>query len=224
MAKETDDLINRLNQATEEIADQGDDFTPEGDTPEGDTADGLGNGFDADGNQIMTGADDFDAEEPEETADDQIQEPDRPPMGANEAKVSARWYIKAFNLVQKTILKPIYRSRLLQEGDIEKVREASKRAKEAGAKHIQDLYAEGDPMYDVCARFDRYLDAVNDLPLTKDEQSELLEPLAAVIEKYRWMQMGPEGQLLLAVFVIMAPRLEPALPGIGDKLKEVANG
>ena len=217
-------LIDTLNEETEEVKTGG-DFAPEPGAPEADTPEGMGDGFDDDGNPVMTGAnsDDFDDDEPDPATDLDTEEPPAPAMTAKEAGLSATWYIKAFNLFQKTILKPLYRKRMLQEGDIEKVREASRKAKNKGAKHIQDLYVEGDPMYDVCARFDRYMEAIEDLPLTPAEQKELMEPLAAVIEKYKWMQMGPEGQLLLAVFVIMAPRIEPAMPGLFDKLKQAGN-
>lgn len=156
----------------------------------------------------------IDSDDFEETVDDVPETAqDDPVISAGGFKRMAKRWIQTFNVFQKTLLKPSYQRTILEKGDIEKMRSYRKDA-ELSKCDITDIYHENEESYHVIERFDKYMKAVEDLPLTQEEIDDLTEPLSEVIQKYNSMQVGPEGQLLLAVLVIMLPRVEPVFPSI----------
>lgn len=84
-------------------------------------------------------------------------------------------------------------------------------------KAIKHLRATGTPENVIRADngelLDKYEDCENlieDLPFTEKEIKLVENPLAAVMEKYKFSP-GPETLLMGAIFTIMAPRLAPLL-------------
>ncbi|MEL6558340.1 MAG: hypothetical protein AAFQ94_09160 [Bacteroidota bacterium] len=186
MSNKDIDLIDELNEATKPV----EEFKPDA--------------------EIDQEIDSEDFDETPELDEPVIDEPVTSPGGFK--RMAKRW-IKTFNVFQKTLLKPAYKKSMLQTGDIDKMAKYKEHA-ESTKKDVTDIYHSHEGSYEVFQRFERYARAVEDLPLTQEEIDDLTEPLAEVIQKYSYMQVGPEGQLLLAVLVIMLPRIEPVFPSI----------
>lgn len=125
---------------------------------------------------------------------------------------SARRYIGAFNLFNKLTLPAVYKNKILKPGDKELITQYRKQKDLNKNLDLEEAVASDDKLYQAIKRHEQLHDYIQGIALTKAERQELEEPLAECIEKYKWMRMGPEGQLLMSVFLIMAPRLEPLFP------------
>lgn len=62
--------------------------------------------------------------------------------------------------------------------------------------------------------------AIKGLPLTQEEQELLARPVGNLLAHYE-VQPGPWGDLIIALFIIMLPRLEPMLPGAGKIIQNL---
>lgn len=161
-------------------------------------------------------ADDFDMDEdwpvedePEPTQQDQSRfTPDYLRKTAN------RW-VRAFDSLQRALIRPLYKKTILHEGDEAKAKAWTRKYEETGGK-MQDIIA-GD--WETKERLDRYTKAMESLPLSDDEREAIAEPLSELIEKYKHLQMSPEWALVFAVAIVMLPRLEPVFPSIRDLFK-----
>ncbi|MEQ8628095.1 hypothetical protein [Ekhidna sp.] len=186
--EETMNLEDELKKATEEaneVEELEDDFEP---SPES---------FDDEGD-----FDDFDEPDFDDEADEE-------PTFSGDPKKTARRWIKTFNALQKWVLKGLYKKKILTSEDSEQIRKWKAQHKANPNVKMEDVIEGDAERYE---RFDRFLTAVEDLPFTEEEIQDIAEPLSELIEKHRRLQMSPEVALLLAVIIVMLPRLEPILP------------
>lgn len=160
----------------------------------------------------------------EEVGKEGHQEPKAAPSTPEQKasyKRSAERYVKAFNSLLKVGLPGWYRSKIMKKGDFEKINEYRKKKELDPRFNLEDAITSDDHLYKAFKRYEKLEEYINDAPLTADEQKDLVEPLSEVIEKYKFLQMGPEGQLLLSVGLIMLPRLEPMFPNLSGFVERV---
>lgn len=166
-------------------------------------------------------AQDFEESEPESNADDfenfeteieDIDPEDEPPKAKKfNAKKIAYYWIRSFNIIQKRVMKSLYKKTILQKGDQEAV-ERNIQQEDAGI--VIGEPEKGTPEYFQRQRMEKFLKYCEAAPFTDDEVEMLVDPLAQVVEKYKALQLTPEGQLALAVFFVMLPRLDPLFPSL----------
>lgn len=125
----------------------------------------------------------------------------------------ARRYINIISLGLGTSARLLYPRALITDAQADlnatlkaKVEAASPRKK---AQIVNDAIDSEPAMAEAYNNFLRVQKLVDQAPLSDEEKKDLLEPLAECVEKYRFMQIGPEFSLLMAVVVIMAPRIAP---------------
>jgi|GEM_PF-3353140 len=173
-------------------------------------------------------APDFEEAEPEENEDDfeedysalmdedgDMDESAPEPTHTKEyIKKTADRLVSAFDILQRAIMKPLYKKTMLRPGDADKAKKWA-RERENGQK-IEDIVA-GD--YDTKERLDAYVKALETLPLSDDDKEAIADPLSELVEKYRHLQLSPEWALVFAVGIVMLPRLEPLLPNMKDLFK-----
>jgi hypothetical protein len=140
------------------------------------------------------------------------------------AKTYAKWFSHGLKLLAKFI----YPAKLLKEGDPETIG-TFKEALAAQPPRKQDDFfnqslEENPELGFALRRMERVQSLIDESPLTEEEMEILIDPLVGVIQKYQWMQVGPEAELVIALFLIMTPRIEPLFPGvmgmIDKKMKE----
>lgn len=166
--------------------------------------------------------DDFDHEmitPDEEEDDDDGAYRDDPEFTKDYFHKTAHRWVKAFNALQKSILRRSYKKSILQKGDAEKAKEWQRKKAQTNAK-FEDI-VDGD--WEVQERLERYMKAVEELPFTKDEAEDIAAPLAELVEKYRHLRMSPEMALIVAVTIAMLPRLEPIFPNVNDWFSKIFN-
>ena len=127
---------------------------------------------------------------------------------------SAERYVKAFNSLLKIVLPSWYRSKIMVKGDWEAIKEVKKKKDLNPRFNIEEAITNDSKLYAAMKRFEKLEEYINDAPLTKEEQKDISDSLSEVIEKYRWMQVGPEGALIISVGLVMLPRLEPLFPNL----------
>ena len=146
--------------------------------------------------------------------------PDQPPADLSEGIVGmaalrrmAKTYINFLSKAMSVAAKRYYPAALLSPEDQAKADFMSATVSSfPAAKRAQaraDFIAQDQEAAEIAARIHELDQLVKGAPLSDEEKDMLIEPLGAVLEKYRWMQAGPEAQLLLALVVIMAPRIAP---------------
>lgn len=157
--------------------------------------------------------DDFtDEPEPEFFATEEVTDEPAPAPTPADAKKSARRLIDFVDNLQKPLLVNAYKSTVLLDGDYEKVQEYHKQREARGKFSFQEAITEDDAFYDVSKRFEEYMELVKAAPFTDDEKDSLSGPLAEVLEKHTAFQLTPEVALLLAVAMVMLPRVAPLIP------------
>ena len=136
-------------------------------------------------------------------ADDDYQEDEVKPLGKAEARALAKQLVDDFSALQKTALAGfVYPNTILKKGDFTLEKEYKQ-----GSRSVAHDAAK--------SRVDEYEHMVSTLPFTREEKDQIAKPLSAVILKYQTMvKMGPEFSLVLAVFLVMLPRLEPMLANL----------
>ncbi len=133
---------------------------------------------------------------------------------ADKAKATANTWVKWFNSFMKLSFPWFYKKTILEKGDEKKMADFVRLHRGKTEKEMQDIISNDDNLWPVQNRFDRYLKAMEAAPLSSEEMEFIAEPLSELIIKYRWMQLGPEWSLVIAVLLIMLPRLEPVIPGL----------
>jgi hypothetical protein len=136
------------------------------------------------------------------------------PFTEDKAKSMAGTWVKWFNSVLKLSFPWFYRKTILAKGDEEKMAAFVRKNRGKTEREMQDAISNDDTLWPVQTRFDRYMKALEAAPLSEEEMQFISEPLSELIIKYRWMQLGPEWSLVIAVFLVMLPRLEPVIPGL----------
>lgn len=155
--------------------------------------------------------DDFEPGEPADLVDpDNDAEPAK-----NRAffRRQAKQFVKTFDVAQKTVLGSIvYPKAILEPGDRELVADYRVKYKTSRKSNRLEIPAKGDELYDALQRYEKLDQACSELPLTPEEQADLIAPLTDVLEKHERKALTPEWALVVAVFLVMLPRLEPMFP------------
>ena len=119
----------------------------------------------------------------------------------------------------------LYPSKILHDGDAEKL-EALKRKIDLhrGPETKDELIksaCEADPdLRDVLLRTSKVAEANKKAAFTQEEKESLIKPLAEVVEKYSLLQIGPEAMFIIALALVMAPRIMPLFPGYANFVSE----
>lgn len=190
--KNTDDLLNELKEQTE--SRQGQEETP-------------------DANSVESTFEEVPA-----TLRINNDEPEPVEIDAKTHKSAAR-YVKMFSALMKMVFKPIYRRTLLEPGDIEKMRDLQNKNRGRSDKSIDEVISSDSELWPVVNRFDKYMKAVDEIALDKEEIEMLAEPLAEVMHKYKKSILSPEWTLVISAGMIMVPRLAPMMPDISSIFK-----
>lgn len=120
--------------------------------------------------------------------------------------------------------KKVYPSVILEPGDAAKLNDLSRRVRLGRPLSKGEVFDEAtkeDPaLIDVLLRWEKCDEAIKGAPFTDEEKEYLREPLGLVIEKYDFLKAGPELVLLMAVCLVMIPRITPLMPGFSSFLSE----
>lgn len=164
----------------------------------------------------------FEQEEEEKEPIQDAEVVEGPPVTEKEReefRSSARRYVRTFNSLLKLIFPPLYRRKVMHPGDSKLISDY-KREKDLNPNFkLSDAISSEDKLYYALKRYEALEQYISDIPLTQDEQNDLAEPLAELIEKRRAMKLTPELSLLLSAGIIMIPRLEPFFPSITNIFK-----
>jgi hypothetical protein len=155
---------------------------------------------------------DFDlTQEPTDKPESQINNTITP----DKAKSTAQTWIKWFNSLMKMGFPYLYKKSVLKKGDQEKMAEFVRTHAGQSEKQMEEAISSDDNLWPVKNRFDKYIKACDEIPLSQEEIEYIAEPLSELIIKYKFMQLSPEWSLVIAVLIVMLPRFEPLMPGIG---------
>lgn len=202
-ANNAPDLSDLLSVATEAVnTDSASDFTPltvEAPAPTIDDA-----------------PDDFGPEpEATETNDEPTADAadvDAPTKTPADARKSAERWISFVDNLQRPMLIAAYRKNVLHPGDTERITEYEQKRAARGKYSIEDAVSEDTDFYHVLARAKEFSELCDKAAFTADEKETLAGPLSEVLEKYTSLQVTPEVALLLAVAMVMLPRIAPLVP------------
>ena len=153
---------------------------------------------------------DFNDEVPEAEVVDE-QEPVRVHSAADLKKSAQRW-IDFIDNLQKPALVASYRRTILQPGDEERMSRYEQERAARGKYSIQDAVSDDSDFYHILERAREYGELCDKAAFTTDEKESLAGPLAEVLEKHSRLQLSPEMALLLAVAMVMLPRVAPLIP------------
>jgi len=131
-------------------------------------------------------------------------------------RAQAKMYINAFNTLQQSVLSNyVYPKSILEPTDRRKFNRFKEKTK---GRRKDDIIIDDD----IQSVLDRYaeLDAqIGKLPFTGDEKETLTAPLSDLLEKHQQGKLSPEVALIIAVSIVMIPRLAPGLPLVLGKQK-----
>lgn len=133
------------------------------------------------------------------------------PITAAKAQSMAQRWVKTFSSVMKFGFSFLYKKTILQPGDEKAMGDFVRDHKGQSEKEMQDAIHTGHPLFDVSNRFEKYMKAVEEIPLSQDEIDSIAEPLQELIIKYKNLQLGPEWMLVISVGIVMLPRLSPMI-------------
>jgi hypothetical protein len=139
------------------------------------------------------------------------QEPVHVHSPADIKKAARRWIDFVDNL-QKPLLVASYRRTVLHEGDTERMAAFEQTRTARGRYSIEDAVTEDGEFYHVLTRAREFADLCDKAAFTDDEKESLTGPLAEVLERHSRLQLSPEMALLLAVAMVMLPRVAPLIP------------
>ncbi|MGI4862455.1 MAG: hypothetical protein ACRYFZ_00915 [Janthinobacterium lividum] len=148
---------------------------------------------------------------PEAEADE--DEPTAAPLPTPEdARKSARRWIDFIDNMQKPALIASYRNAILRPGDEARMDAYEQERAGRGRYSIEDAVTDDKDFYYVLARAKEFAELCDKAAFTEDEKQSLTDPLAEVLEKHSRLQLSPEMALLLAVAMVMLPRVAPLIP------------
>jgi hypothetical protein len=139
------------------------------------------------------------------------QEPVRVHSPADTKKAARRW-IDFIDNLQKPVLVASYRRTVLHEGDTERMTAYEQQRAARGRYSIEDAVTEDGDFYHVLTRAREFAELCDKAAFTDDEKDSLTGPLAEVLERHSKLQLSPEMALLLAVAMVMLPRVAPLIP------------
>lgn len=132
-------------------------------------------------------------------------EPPTDPPTPIDYKEQAKLMVAFLDGFQTLALPVAYQKAYFSNEEIERLKDLKKRMEQTPGAALLD--SEDQEIYQ------KYVDCdqlTRNLPFTEKEVDILVNPLAAVMEKYRFTP-GPETLLMGALFTVMAPRLAPLL-------------
>lgn len=141
-------------------------------------------------------------------------QPQDPPIDIGKAQSIAMRYVKMFSSFMKMLLTPLYRKTILEDDDIKKMQAFRQKHHGKSEKEMDEAVHSDHDMWPVVNRFDQYMKAVQEIPLDEDEKKMIAEPLGEVIQKYKAFQLSPEWMLLIAVAMVMFPRMVKLIPDV----------
>jgi|GEM_PF-2796698 len=210
MAKQPQDLTDILAEATEPV----------------------GNPLDNASKTPPINPDDFDVVDPppgenlmeEEGSEEEGQEPAKP----KNLKAIAETMVRFFSTLLSFGAKKLYPDAILKEGDLEKVANMNQALDLVPENQKEATFLEAtradSGLYYSFKRYTNVQELIQDAPLTEAEQELLVQPLVEVIAKHKFLQVGPEANLVMVLILIMVPRIEPLFPNLvkvlDNKLKD----
>lgn len=111
----------------------------------------------------------------------------------------------------RMIIPPVYKSTVLEKGDIEALRKHQVRTKVNKDSNVYEDYSEDEGLMALLDRYERLDDMVKKVGLTKDEMDDLEDDLTEVLKLRQKSFFSPEVSLLITVAVIVFARLEPVV-------------
>jgi hypothetical protein len=130
------------------------------------------------------------------------------------AKSAADRYVKMFSSFLKLILTPLYRKTILHKEDPKKMDEFRRKHAGQSEKQMDEAVHSDHEMWPVVNRFDQYMKAVAEIPLDEDERDMIATPLSDVLYRYRSFRLSPGWMLIVAVCIVMLPRLVSLIPDV----------
>lgn len=129
-----------------------------------------------------------------------------------DTRKSARRYIEFVDNLQKPLLVSAYRKTILHPGDESLMESYELERAKRGKYSVEDAVSENDELYHAMTRAREFMQLCDSAPFTNDEKESLTGPLAEVLQKHQAMHLTPEMALLLAVAMVMLPRVAPLIP------------
>lgn len=146
--------------------------------------------------------------------DDAEDEPAAPSKSV--LKKSATRIVKAFSSVVKLLAKKVYPAKILEPGDGELHAQIRAQVDAAPKSQKTDVFNSLIAQPEAAEMYERFLacqSAIEAAPLDQEEIEAIAEPLSDCLEKWK-AAPGPETALIIAVLVVMLPRIEPLFPGL----------
>ena len=141
--------------------------------------------------------------DPGDPDDYTLEDEDQPIKTLSECRRDAKAAVDLMDGLQTTVLKRyVYPKTILEKGDKDKLRR---------------YFDENERSEDVFEAHKRYLKLVEyseALPFEKEDKERIIKPLSRIIHKYQTKTLSPEWTLVLAVLIVMLPRLQPLFPSI----------
>jgi len=157
-------------------------------------------------------SDDFGPEQPGAEVVDDDEQTAIPLPTPEGARRSAQRWINFIDNIQKPLLVAGYRKSIFHPGDEARMDEYEQRRTAQGRYSIEDAVTDDSEFYYVLNRAREFTELCDKAALTDDEKDSLTGPLAEVLEKHSRLQLSPEMALLLAVAMVMLPRVAPLIP------------
>lgn len=170
----------------------------------------VSDNFDLD-NQLdkdTQGADTFsDTGDPEDYTEDE----DQPLKTLSECRRDAKAAVDLVDGLQTTVLKRyVYPKTILVKGDKDKLR------------RYFDENERSEDVFDAYKRYQKLVEYSEALPFDKEDKERIIKPLSRIIQKYQTKALSPEWTLVLAVLIVMLPRLQPLFPSIFSGIESFA--
>lgn len=144
---------------------------------------------------------------------DEVDEPEPAQVHSPaDIKKAARRWIDFIDNLQKPVLVASYRRTVLHEGDTERITAFEQARAARGRYSIEEAVTEDGEFYHVMTRAREFAELCDKAAFTNDEKEALTGPLAEVLERHSRLQLSPEMALLLAVAMVMLPRVAPLIP------------
>jgi hypothetical protein len=149
-----------------------------------------------------------------------------PPVVGPGLEASAAGIVKGLSVLMGFFGRKFYAKAMLEPNDAQLVQSIQAQA-EAAPPSKQDevfnnLINANPEALGAYSRSLKFTEAIKGLPFTDEEQELLARPMGNLLGHYK-VQPGPWGDLLIALMIIMLPRLEPLLPGTGKILASLAD-
>jgi hypothetical protein len=137
---------------------------------------------------------------------------------------SAAGIVRGLSVLLGFFGRKIYAKALLKPGDADIINTVNAKVERVPKERQTEAFNnEINANHETLSAYERsvaFSQAIKGLPLTQEEQELLARPVGNILAHYQ-VQPGPWGDLIIALFIIMLPRLEPMLPGAGKIIKNL---